>query len=74
LILKPHKVIAKEIEEFKKKHELDKHPVIAMQIRRGTKQTSFVEIASLAEEEMFFKCALKLSNSTDVTAFILNSN
>lgn len=52
--------------EFKKKFELDQHQVIAMQIRRGTKETSFVEIATEQQENIFWSCALKMAQSDKV--------
>ena len=65
-VLKPHRIIQKEIDQFKKKNGLYNHQVIAMQIRRGTKETSFVEIADLKMEMMFYTCAKKLAKSDDV--------
>jgi hypothetical protein len=66
LLFSPSKIIQKEIEQFKVQHHLIGTEVIAMQIRRGTKETSFVPIATLEQEEMFFKCAKLLSSSEKV--------
>jgi hypothetical protein len=56
-----------EIDAFKEKNGLHGREVVAMQIRRGTKETSFVPIASLEEELMFYKCAKLYSTSEEVS-------
>jgi hypothetical protein len=66
LVLKPHPLISAEIDLFKRKHQLDSHEVIAMQIRRGTPETSFVPIASEKEELMFWTCAKKYATTEQV--------
>ena len=65
-MLKPHYEIQLEIDKFKKENGLENREVIAMQIRRGTKETSFVPIASLEEELMFYTCAKRYASSEEV--------
>jgi len=62
------------MKQFKKEHQLDgSYEVIAMQIRRGTEQTSFVKIATEKEESMFWRCAKMLSKSEEVEHFMYYS-
>jgi hypothetical protein len=69
-LLKPHYAIQDEIESFKINNGLLNREVIAMQIRRGSKETSFVPIASLEEELMFYTCAKHYSSSQEVFSIL----
>jgi hypothetical protein len=69
-LIKPHPTIQKEIEDFKQMHDLKNREVIALQIRRGTKETSFVEIVNLNMEKQFWICAKKFQKSNQTKFFL----
>jgi hypothetical protein len=69
LNLKPHPTIWNQMETFKNMNGLGESSnveVIAMQIRRGTKQTSYEEIATIEMENSFFQCAIQMAKSEEV--------